>query len=141
MENMSDSHVVVKLDFSNAFHYIRRDVVLQAVADTILGIYQYCHLAYQQNSVVNFCQQAICSQEGVQQGDPLGPLQFCLAVHPTLSSLTSSLNIGYVDDFTLGGPMPSVSTDVTIIRSKGSIIDLTLNSSHLKNRSHIPPPV
>ena len=129
MATMPDNHVVVKLDFSNAFNCIQRDVVLQAIADTIHGIYQFCHLAYQQNSVLNFGQHAIYSQEGVQQGDPLGPLQFCLAVHPLLSSMTSSLNIGYMNDFTLGGPIQSVAADVATIRSKGITIGLTLNPS------------
>jgi len=37
------------------------------------------------------------SQEGPQQGDPLGPLLFCNTIHPLLTSLGSVL-LGYMDD-------------------------------------------
>ena len=121
LAGMPDDYVVVKLDFSNAFNCIRRDAVLAAIANTLPDIYRFCHLAYQQTSILKYGQQAIDSQEGVQQGDPLGPLLFCLAVHPLLSSLASSLTIGCMDDFTLGGQLSTVATDVATIRSKGAI--------------------
>ncbi len=35
----------------------------------------------------------ISSQEGVQQGDPLGPLLFCLALHRHCMQLCSSLSV------------------------------------------------
>ena len=51
-------------------------------------------------------------KEGIQQGDPLGPLLFCLCVHPLLESIIAPLCIGYMDDLTLGGPAPMVSQAV-----------------------------
>ena len=44
----------------------------------------------------------ILSEEGPQQGDPMGPLLFSHAVHPILESMKSSLIIGYLDDLTAG---------------------------------------
>jgi len=100
LESMSDDHVAVKIDFSNAFNCIRRDSVLAAVADAVPEIYSFCHFAYNHSSIHLYGNKTIESQEGVQQGDPLGSL-FSLVVHSLLNSLCSNLAIGYIDDFTL----------------------------------------
>jgi len=41
--------------------------------------------------------------EGTQQGDPLGPPEFCIVVHPLLKRLQSDLRFSFLDDLTLGG--------------------------------------
>jgi hypothetical protein len=38
------------------------------------------------------------TETGVQQGDPLGPVLFCLALHPVIKSLKSEFNVWYLDD-------------------------------------------
>ena len=43
--------------------------------------------------------QTLSSAEGVQQGDPLGPLLFCLALHSYLLRL-NSFCVAYMDDVT-----------------------------------------
>ena len=45
-----------------------------------------------------------------------------------MTSLRSDLVIGYLDDFTLGGPLNTVAADVASIRSKGASLGLSLNS-------------
>ena len=45
----------------------------------------------------------IQSAKGVQQGDPLGPLLFCLTAMGIMEHLRSELCIFYLDDCTLGG--------------------------------------
>jgi hypothetical protein len=74
LESMPDDHVAVKIDFMNAFNCIRRDSVLAAVADTDPVIYRFCHLAYHHTSILQFGNKTLESQEGVQQGDPLGQI-------------------------------------------------------------------
>ena len=108
VESMSDDEVVVKLDFTNAFNTVRRDAVLNAVAVKIPEIFRFCQTAYGDPSVLQFGDACILTAEGVQQGDPLGPLLFCLTLQPLLSSLSSKLRLGYLDDVTLGGPLSSV---------------------------------
>ena len=100
---MSVGQAVVKLDFSNAFNSLHRSTMLNAVALHIPEIFKFCHSAYGEPTVLKFNSRFISSQEGVQQGDPLGPLLFCLAIHPILTSLSSDLVVGYLDDITLGG--------------------------------------
>ena len=46
LENLPDGHVIVKLDFSNAFNSIRRDVILESVALKTPEIYRVVHAAY-----------------------------------------------------------------------------------------------
>ena len=48
------------------------------------GIYKFCHLAYSQPSSLTYDGRTIMSQEGSQQGDPLGPVQFCTTIQPLL---------------------------------------------------------
>ena len=71
----------------------------------------------------------ISSEVGVQQGDPLGPLLFCLVLQPILSSLDCPLRVGYMDDLTLGGPIQDIASAVESIISEGSLIGLKLNPS------------
>jgi Reverse transcriptase (RNA-dependent DNA polymerase) len=128
LSSMSDKFVVAKIDFSKAFNSIRGDSVLEAVSASVPEIYGFCCLAYQNTSILQFGQRTIASDEGVQQGDPLGPLLFCLTTQPLLSSLASNLTIGFSDDFTIGGHLDSVAADIATIKSSGASLGLSLNS-------------
>jgi hypothetical protein len=85
VESMPTGHCVVKLDFSNAFNSLHRDAMLTEASERTPGIYKFLHLAYSRPSVLNYKGRSILSQEGVQQGDPLGASQFCSAIQPLLS--------------------------------------------------------
>ena len=76
------------------------------------------------------------SQEGAQQGDPIGPLLFYNTVHPLLSSLQSKLNIGFLDDVTLGGHVDVVASGVAEIIRLGAEIGLSLNISKCELIAH-----
>ncbi|XP_063624759.1 uncharacterized protein LOC134796499 [Cydia splendana] len=58
-------------------------------------------------------------QVGCQQGDPLGPALFSLAIHPILESLNSKFNAWYLDDGTLGGTVDEWSQASLPIRHGG----------------------
>ena len=100
---MPDDHVIVKLDFLNAFNSLHRDAMLKAVADRVLTIYNFCHLSYSQPSILKFNNHRIMSEEGPQQRYPVGCLHFCNKIHPLLSQMKADLVEGYMDDNTLGG--------------------------------------
>ena len=104
VESMPAGHCVVKLDFANAFNSLHRDAMFKAMLKRVPSIYKFCHLAYSMPSSLLYEGQIIMSKEGSQQGDPLGPAQFCITLHPLLMSLTSELKVGFMDDLTLGGP-------------------------------------
>jgi len=129
IDSMQAGSVVTKLDFSNAFNCLHRDSMLQAVHDKIPELYNFCHLSYSCTSLLSFGSHTVLSQEGPQQGDPLGPFLFCLTVQPLLDSLSSNLSIGFLDDFTLGGHETVVADDVNTIIESGEMLGLNLNTN------------
>ena len=127
LANMPPDYLLVKLDFSNAFNNIHRDAMLSAAAEHVPSIYQFCLSSYEKTTLLKFSSHIILSQEGCQQGDPLGPLLFCLAIHPLIVSCNSSLKMAFMDDVTLGGPAATVASDVAMIKAEGASRGLFLN--------------
>jgi hypothetical protein len=126
---MQDSWVLVKLDFSNAFNSLHRRAILDAIATRVPHLYRYCYTAYAAPSSLLFGDFEISSEEGIQQGDPLGPLLFCLCLQPILESIIAPLRIGYMDDLTFGGPAPMIAQAVEDIQRLGEPLGLKLNPS------------
>ena len=71
--------------------------------------------AYSGDSDLQFGQFLLQSQEGAQQGDPLGPLYFCLAIHDLLTSLQE---IPLEDLVLLGSPLLAGRGVDTVLSSK-----------------------
>ena len=125
--NLRPEDVLVKLDFRNAFNSIRRDKMLEAVQTLAPEIYPFVHSVYSSESTLLWGDKSIQSSEGVQQGDPLGPLLFCLAIHHHGTQLSSEFCVMYLDDITLGGSPEAVQHDLEIIESMEDI-GLSLNN-------------
>lgn len=83
-------HVFLKVDFSNAFNHINRDKMLTQVRQHFPELARWCHYCYGRHSILQFGQWQVSSQCGVQQGDPLGPLLFALALQPLAQELASA---------------------------------------------------
>ena len=73
-KGVGPNKVLLKLDFTNAFNSIRRDKMLEAVQRLAPDIYPFVHSVYYSPSSLFWSDKIIQSSEGVQQGDPLGPL-------------------------------------------------------------------
>ena len=78
----------------------------------------------------------ITSEMGVQQGDPLGPLLFCLVLQkstigtdpdPTCNSL--KFHSWYINDVVVAGPSQAVKQVISILHSQGPPLGLFLNTS------------
>ena len=80
----------------------------------------------------------IASAEEVQQGDPLGPLLFSLAIHPLLSSCKAEFRVGYLDDLSLAGEISQVATEVDILQEEALKLGLSLNVSKCELISTLP---
>ena len=87
------------------------------------------HSAYSSPSSLFWGEKVINSSEGVQQGDPLGPLLFCLTIHHLCSRLKSNLCLFYLDDGTLGGSAEDICLDIQSVEQTGAEVGLKLNRS------------
>ena len=103
--------------------------MLEAVARTIPQIYAFCRNAYTCQSSIMFLNHEITSSTGAQQGDPLSSLLFSLTIQPILERLSSELNVGYLDDLTIGGTIGDVCADIEFIHTEARHIGLDLNTS------------
>ena len=65
----------------------------------------------------------------MQQGDLLGPLLFCITIHPLIIKLKSEFRVFYLDDGTIGGPATDVLGDLHTIEQEASKLGLQLNLS------------
>jgi len=118
---------LLKIDFSNAFNYIRRDSMLEAVETHVPEMLPFLHSAYSQATNVQFGKYMVLFDEGVQQGDSLGPLLFCLTVAEILNGCDCDFVAGYLDDFTLGGTVESLITQVHMLETSAGLLGLSLN--------------
>ena len=84
LEALPADHVMVKLDFTNAFNSLHRHDMLISVLSRVPELYAYCVSAYSHPSTLFYGSYVISSEEGRQQGDPLGPLLFCNTIQPLL---------------------------------------------------------
>ena len=101
--------------------------MLLAIKKLLLELYPLVHSAYSSSSSLFRGDNIILSAEGVQQGDPLGPLLFCLTLHNLISEQTSELILGYLDDVTFGGSLSDVSHDVQLFEQASKQLGLKLN--------------
>ena len=132
------NEIVVKLDWTNAFNCVNRECILEIVASRLPHIFNYIQSAYRLPSTLRFGEFHIKSDEGVQQGDPIGPVLFCLVLQPALTQLCSSLKVGYLDDVTLGGDAAQVAEDVASIKRFSASVGLELNMCKCEVICHRP---
>ena len=92
MSNVPSDFAIAKVAFSNAFNILRRDM-LSKDAENTLDIYRFCHTVYDKPTHLKFFGHTILSQEGAQQGDPLGPVLSCWSIHSLLLSCKCHLKI------------------------------------------------
>ena len=129
IESHCDNTVVLKIDFANAFNSIHRDEVLTAASEHLPSLFKYVHSSYGASSFLAFGDHLLLSKEGVQQGDPLGPLLFCLTILPIVKRLSSPLTLWYLNEGTLGGSPSQVLADFELIQSEGIHIGLQVNTN------------
>ena len=121
--------VMVKLDLKNAFNSVRRDHMLEVCHRRAPSIFPLARLAYGSPSSLLVTDKIIHSSTGVQQGDPLGPLLFALAVDDIARSLSSPINLWYLDDATIAGPADLILKDIQTIVPALEKIGLHLNAA------------
>ena len=129
LDSISPGQLLLKLDFRNAFNSLRRNKMLTVVKDSAPDLFRFVSSANERPSSLFYGDHIIQSAEGVQQGDPLGPLLFCLMIHPLVSTLKSSFAVFYLDDGTLGGSLQEVLSDLRLVEVEAAKLGLYLNHS------------
>ena len=127
MKNMVSGKLFVKVDFRNAFNTVRRDSILEAVAKYLPELLPYATSTLSGPSDLHFGSFTLQSEEGAQQGDPLGPLYFCLAIIELLKAMKSELVLAYLDDITLGDNTDTVLGDFMLLESAAHRLGLEIN--------------
>ena len=122
--------VLLKLDLSNAFNSIRRDTVLKAAQQHIPDIYHFVWDCYSVDSTLFFGDHLLTSSNGVQQGDPLGPMLFALAIHEVVKDNNGlDLNVWYLDDGCIAGDPEMVLKHASDLTHKFKELGLIINPS------------
>ena len=95
------NNLLLKLDFKKAFNTLRCDKMIDVVQQSTPEMFSFISSAYASPSHL-FCGDNILqSAEGVQQGDPLGPLLFCITTQQLILNLRSEFSVFYLHDGTL----------------------------------------
>ena len=101
--------------------------MLQAVSNLAPELAPFVLASYSEPSTLFWGETSLRSSEGVQQGDPLGPLLFCLTIHKLTSQLESEFCLFYLDDGTLGGDAEQVLLDLLSVEQGAKELGLSLN--------------
>ena len=139
-----ENSVILKVDAKNAFNTISRDIILEEVAVHFPQIYPFVAKCYVNSTplVVSLNGQdtTIQSVEGVQQGDPLGPFLFSLALHSVISKLCvrhpTVLIPCYLDDATIIGPKQDVIS--AYLEMKDRLVNIGLDLREDKCEAYSP---
>ena len=125
---------MLKVDFKNAFNTVSRDKMFNAVKEYAPAILPWVQYIYANTPLLIYnYQDTILSHAGTQQGDPLGPLLFCLVLHSLLCKIRERYNISldldawYMDDGTVIGNTAEVLKFVLALQDLCPSFGLILN--------------
>ena len=118
----------------NAFNMVSRQALLSECSTHFPELLPWASWCYSQHPILWHPLGCLRSEQGVQQGDPLGPLFFSLVLNILVSKITSSgdcadlsYHAWYLDDGVLAGPRSAVLRALTIIQDQGSSLGLIIN--------------
>jgi Reverse transcriptase (RNA-dependent DNA polymerase) len=132
ISHLRPGQTMLKLDFKNAFNSVYRDITLQTIPDDLPELNPFVYQCYANASVLQFGDELLSSSVGAQQGDPLGPLLFCLASFKLTRSVQSEFNVGYLDDGTIASDADALLRDLELVKREGPNIRLLLNERKCK---------
>ena len=139
---LENDFVVLKVDLKNAFNMVSRQAVLNECGKHFPELLPWASWCYSQHPFLWHPLGCLTSEQGVQQGDPLGPLLFSLVLNILVSEISSrgdcSLNYHawYLDDGALAGPGSSVYNILAMLQELGPSLGLHVNIHKCEVFSH-----
>ena len=138
--NKTDTRkVLASLDLSNAFNCVDRSAFLQETRRVCPRLAPWVDFCYQNASHLLLGAGCLSSARGVQQGDPLGPAMFSLAIQERIRRArerTEALHPGeldfvvfFLDDGILGGTVQAVRSFCELLRAEMAEAGLDLSFS------------
>ena len=119
---------VLQLDISNAFNSISRVAILEELAAQAPEMQPWTRASFQPAAL--YCGDAtFWSTNGVQQGDPLGPLLFATGLQRAIREAPpiSGLEAWYLDDGAIIAPLPQLEALLSSLLISLPAIGLSLN--------------
>ena len=131
---LDDDFVVLKVDMKNAFNLVSREAILSECSKHFPELLPWATWCYSQHPILWHPMGSLHSEQGVQQGDPLGPLLFSLVLNKVVSEITAnsvcadlSYHAWYLDDGVLAGPRSAVLQALSIMQEIGPPNGLIVN--------------
>ena len=99
---------VLQIDFGNAFNSVKRRHLLGSTKVLMPSLMSFTSFCYSKQNDLFLNTSTVDSQSGVQQGDPLGPILFSVAIWPLINKIESKLpnhwkHCWYLDDGIIAG--------------------------------------
>ena len=126
-ENLKPEQIMLKVNFDNAFNSLYRACALNAVKECFPELLAYSYSSYCTPHVLLFNNEMIKSSEGVQLGDPLGVLLFCLTISNITKNMESDLSVFYLEKGIIGGSIEAVQKDFSKLERTAKELGLHLN--------------
>ena len=136
-----DDFLLCKIDLRNAFNQVSRDRFTDLTRMHFPELSHYAEWCYSTESLLTFGTRTVKSSEGVQQGDPLGPLLFSLVMRELASEIHAAtpkldLNLWYLDDGILAGASCDVRHAFDVLELNGPRWGLHLNAAKCELAAH-----
>ena len=123
--------ILVKIDYENAFNTVNRQAFLDAVRSDLPELAAWVEWCYAHPTALVYREHIILSEHGVQQGDPLGPLLFSLAIRKLTEDIARMPGlegtIWYLDDGTLMGPPKAVGAAFAELEKRSAALGLKVS--------------
>jgi hypothetical protein len=126
-----EDFVILKVDMKNAFNMVSRQAVMDECGRCLPEVLPWVAWCYKSHPKLWHPLGQFVSAAGVQQGDPIGPLLFSLALNRLVDSLNDvenlTHNFWYLDDGILAGSQRAIHEGLARIQSAEAWLGLQLN--------------
>ncbi|KAL0207621.1 hypothetical protein P9112_012249 [Eukaryota sp. TZLM1-RC] len=128
-----ENNFIFNLDFKNAFNSVKPEAIFEVIKSDFPELSSFFYHFYGKESDLIYNSFGLKSSSEVKQGDPLGPLLFCLAIHKALNIIKQkypSLKlVAHMDDISLIGSFDLLELVAQEIADPYENIGLYLNAS------------